>query len=282
MKNNLYEEIDHGTRIICAQLYKGGLSDAGYILNKLQKSPFKGRSPEMGMDVELISMHAEKAYNYHLTHAMIIGVGAVLGLILYYFNIYISAIIIAVTLAMMLWKYTYMDRSIAINNFSKKLYNPNYGLENDSRARKNDDAEIQNVIIFGEYFPFVGAGKRVKNWNFVIDTSKQSKSSDVESIGDVSIDEGYKAVNDEVLSKGIPNLTHEFFLFADGRELKSTFLEPYSPEVEPIYHLDQKVAFDEGHRNLFNEHRTYYCIKYFDKSRSTLLHASSVKTTIPP
>jgi len=270
MPDNLSEETDHGTRIICAQLYKGGLSEASFILNKLRKTPFNGRSPEIGVEIDIVTRHAEKAYNYHLNYAIIIAAAAALSLILYAINSTISAIILAATTALMLWKSTYMDREIAINNFSKKAYNPNFGLDTNHTAHNIKDDETQNVIIFGAYFPFVGAGNRVKNWNLVIDTSKPSKSID-NSPSDISIEELYKAVSEEIQIKNLPNITQEFLLFADGKELDSTFLKPYSVEEEPIYHLDPKIVFNEGHKSLYDDYRTYYNIKYFDKSRSTLL-----------
>src|SRR5271157_2300324 len=134
----------------------------------------------------------------------------------------------------MLWKSTYMDREIAINNFSKKAYNPNFGLESNHTSQNIKDEEAQNVITFGAYFPFVGAGNRAKNWNLVIDTSKPSKSID-SNPSDISIEELYKTVSEEIQTKNLPNITQEFLLFADGKELNSTFLKPYSVEEEPIY-----------------------------------------------
>jgi hypothetical protein len=272
MIDHLSKETDHGTRIICAQLYKGGLSEASLILNKLRKTPFKGRSPEIGVEIDTITKQAERAYDYHLNYAIIIAGGAALSLISYAFNSIISAIILAVTVALMLWKSRYMDREIAINNFSKKEYNPNYGLERSNIAHQTNSDDSQNVIIFGSYFPFVGAGNRIKNWNLVIDTSKPSKSNDCDP-GDISIDELYKIVDKELEIKNLENITEEFLLFADGTEIDSTFLKPYSVDEEPIYHLDKKIVFDEGHKSLYDEYRTYYSIKYFDKSRSTLLSA---------
>ena len=270
MPDKSSNETDHGTRIICAQLYKGGLSEATLILNKLRKTPFKGRSPEIGVEIDIVTRHAEKAYNYHLNYAIIIAAGAALSLILYAINSTISAIVLAATTALMLWKSTYMDKEIAINNFSKKAYNPNFGLESNNAAQSIKNEEAQNVIIFGAYFPFEGAGDRAKNWNLVIDTSKPSKSADGNP-NNISIKELYDAVSEEIQIKNLPNITQEFSLFADGKELDSTFLKPYSVEEEPIYHLDPKIVFDEGHKSLYDEYRTYYSIKYFDKSRSTLL-----------
>ena len=273
MGDNLSIEKDRGTRIICAQLYKGGLSEASLILSKLRRAPFKGRSPEIGMEINLLTRHAERAYSYHLNHAIIIASCSALGLIFYAINSTISAIILAATTALILWKSKYMDRNIAINNFSKKEYNPNYGLENNPAAPIAKGEEAQNIIIFGDYFPFVGAGNRARSWNLIVDTTKPSKSnvSDSTNPSDILIDELYSAVDEELKTKGLPNLTQDYLLFADGRELESTFLKPFSVDTEPIYHLDPKLVFNEGHKGLYEEFRTYKSINYFDKSRSTLL-----------
>jgi hypothetical protein len=274
MSDESHIEKDHATRLICAKLYEGGLWWANNILSSLEREPFVGKSPETGLDVGLISKHAEKAISYHLNYVLIAAGLAVLSIIVYFFNSMLSGIILAADVALMLFKSRYLDRKVAIDNFSKKAYNPNYNLERSqvTQGSNSDDAK-QNVIIFGEYYPFTGAGYRVRNWNLVIDTTKPSKTitSNPVSPKEVSIKELYEAVFAEIQSKNIPNLSHEFLLFADGKELGSSFLMPHRISDEPTSFLDPTLIISEGHSSLYNEYRTYFSIKYFDKVRSTLL-----------
>jgi hypothetical protein len=278
MDNAIPIEKDHATRLICAKLYEGGLSWTNTILRSLEREPFVGRSPETGLDVSLISKHAEKAISYHLNYALIAAGLAILGIIAYFFNSMVSGIIFAADVALISFKSKYLDRKIAIDNFSKKAYNPNYNLERGTVTQGSSAEDIkQNLIIFGEYYPFVGAGYRIRNWNLVVDTSKPSKTlatiipSSSPTPEEISVKELYDAVFTEVQSKNIPNLSHEFLLFANGKGLDSSFLLPHIATDEPLSFLDPTIVISEGHSSLYNEYRTYASIKYFDKVRSTLL-----------
>jgi len=267
MADKVDAEGDYSTRIICAELYKGGFKAARSILNSIQQKPFSGKSPEIGLDVNLVKLHAESAKSYHWQNVMIVAIVTALGLIFYMLDPRISSLLVASAIAVKFWMSQYQDKKIAIDNFSKKAYNPKFRLDQIETQNAND--KKQNVVIFGEYFPFVGAGYRIRNWNFVVDTSKPSKNAD--SIpNDVSIEELYKAVNDGIREKGLPNISHECILFADGGELDTSFLLPDRVK-EPEYNLDQNTIISEGHKNPYDEYRTYYAIKYFDKARSTLL-----------
>jgi hypothetical protein len=246
MNNQTPIEKDHATRLICAKLYEGGLSWTNKILRGLEREPFVGRSPEIGMDVGLISQHAEKAIKYHLDYAMIAAGLAILGIIAYFFNSMISGIIFAIDVALISMKSKYLDRKIALENFSKKSYNLNYKLEG-STVSQGAGAEVaeQNLIIFGDYYPFIGAGYRMSNWNLVVDTSKPSTtlpSNDSSFPTDFTEKEMYEAVFAEIQSKELPNISHKFLLFADGKELDSTFLLPHIANDKPLSLLDPELV----------------------------------------
>ena len=267
MNDDFDKEGDYSTRIICAELYKGGFKAAHNILNSLQQNPFAGKSPEFGLDINLIRKHAEKAKEYHFQYVVSVAIITTVGLLFYILDPHMAAVLFALAIALKFSKSQYKDKLIAINNFSKKAYNPGFMLD---QATADDSQKYkQNVVIFGEYFPFIGAGYRIRNWNFVINTSKPSKNAD-STPSDVSIEELYNAVNDGIKEKNFPNISHECILFADGRELDSTFLLPNRAK-EPEYSLNHDKIVSEGHKSLYDEYRTYYAIKYFDRTRATLL-----------
>jgi len=227
--------------------------------------------------MKLIGKHAEKALQYHLTYAYI---AAGLSFCAYLFNFIsstISALFVVSAIILICVKSMYMDKNIAINNFSKKSFNAGYNLSGVAAEHNVIETDLnikQNVITFGGYYPFLGAGRRARNWNFSINSSKSSKKRDNDCVSDlpgkISTDELYTAVLNGINEKDLPSITQEYILFADGHEVdKSKKLLP-NKVGEPIDNLDKDDLIQEGHSNIYNDWRTYFCLRYHDKLRSTL------------
>ena len=278
------------TRLVCAKLYEGGLLACSSVFNSIKKRPFIARVPEFELNMKLIGKHAEKALQYHTMYAYI---GAGLAFCAYIFNFIsstISALFVIATIILICAKSMYLDKTIAINNFSKRIFNPGYNLDGVVAEHNIIETESnikQNVITFGGYYPFLGAGRRARNWNFSIDSSKTSKKPDDGKPNlptELSIEELYNAVQEEINKKGLLNISHDYILYADGNEVdKSKKLLP-NRVGEPIDNLELSDLIQEGHSSLYNDWRTYFCLQYHDKLRSTLfstfLRFSKVGTDI--
>lgn len=214
------------------------------------------------------------------------------------------------------------DRSTALENFSKGHFNPKFdenissetqnGIEStltkfcDWITRSNviieeDKGDSQNVILFGDYFPFLGAGVKTRNWNFVTDLTKPKKSLEslVESqnnrekgskISELSLKDLYKAVYDRIDAKNLPNISYKFILFADGNKedevdfLLKDRLKPCAYNKKLRLLTDQllnkstenaqpeniKSFFEICEEGIFKDYRTYFSISHLDENRSTL------------
>jgi hypothetical protein len=172
------------TRLVCAKLYEGGLLACNSIVNSIKKRPFAARSPEVELNMNLIARHAEKAFEYHLNYTLIELALASFSLIFSYINTILSSIFVILTIAFICYKRYYLDRQIALKNFSRKHYNPGYNLQGllaEYNLIETDFCKSQNIITFGGYFPFLGSGLKARNWNFLIDTSKPSLKPDKEN-----------------------------------------------------------------------------------------------------
>jgi hypothetical protein len=288
-------------RIICAKLYEGGLLSSYKILHSIIQKPYKGKSPELELNLDLITKHAEVAFRRHMIFALASIALALLGFvfsILYVISffsrnsntsiLYILFWIFSVAaICIFLLKPIY-DRNIAFENFSRDSYKPDYNLnkspENEylnkfckwivQNTEKYSKEEIikQNVIVFGRYFPFLGSGQRVNNWNFVIDTSNKStlKNNCIQSQQNLSIGELYKAVSDEINKTGL-KIIKEYLLYVDGNEIendKSLLVDESKPI---IYRENIDPSFNEHENDIFKDHRTYMLLKFHDEPRSTLL-----------
>ena len=261
------------TRLVCAKLYQGGLFTSYEILNSIKRSPFKSKSPEFELDLDLITKHARTAYRYHLVLALTAILLSFLGFISYN-NTILSCIFSIPAICILLLKPVY-DKYIALNNFSRKSFNPNYNLSNtiQDNNTKSDNNIGQNVIVFGGYSPFLGAGHKLKSRNFIIDLSRSQKNqADEQNNSDtLSVEDLYTAVNREIKNKELPNVSLNYLLFADGKEIdKIDFLLPTKLGA-PVENLDFGTLFSKGHKEIFKDYRAYINIRYHDKIRSTLL-----------
>lgn len=267
------------TRLVCAKLYEGGLLWSYSILNSIKKSPFKGKSPEYEIDINLVHEHAKVAYRYHLTFALIALFLSFLAIISYN-NVILSCMFSIPTICILLLKPVY-DKKTSLDNFSKKFFNPYYCLNVSDMSNKTSsdhngsDHDIeQNVIIFGDYDPFLGAGIKIDNTDFDIDLSNSKKGmSDQKNADSLSIEELYDAVSREIKRSKLPNVSLNYLLFADGKKIDEADFLLSSKLGEPIEYLDFDTLFTKGNKEMFKDYRAYLDITYHDKNRSTLLSA---------
>lgn len=181
------------------------------------------------------------------------------------------------------------DRNIAFEKFSKENFKPEFSKDTSSDIQngtasiltkfcswltqnniksEEDERNPQNVIIFGDYFPFLGAGIRIRNWNFVTDLSKpkkdlkplskpknkekegnkeeeENKEEKKDKDGEISLGELYKAVYNKINTKKLPNLSYQYILFADGNrsdEINSLLKDKSKPCT---YHKNLKLLTDQ-------------------------------------
>jgi len=306
------------TRLVCAKLYEGGLLSSYEIFNSIKRRPFKGKSPEFELDIDNITQHAEVAFTHHIQYTLIAIVLSFLALI----SDPTLSIIFSIPAICLLSLKRVWDRAIALKHFSKGNYDSEYNLNKSSDESnfiigflkpfcnwiiRNDiipekgKQKDQNVVLFGDYFPFLGAGKRTRNWNFVTDLSKPKKNLDLvepqnnqengNKTSELSLRDLYEAVYKKINSKNLPNLSYKFILFADGNKedevnfLLKDRLKPcaYDEKLQAL--TDQLINesvesaqpeniesfFEICKEGIFKDYRTYFNISHHDKNRSTLL-----------
>lgn len=309
------------TRLVCAKLYEGGLFSAYEILNSIKRRPFKGKSPEFELDIDKIIQHAETAFTHHMQYTLIAIILSFMALISYRFNTTLSSVFAISAICLLSLKHIW-DRYIAFKHFSKESYDEDYNLKkhldesnlikvltksfceflirNNIKPEK-DEGKNQNVVIFGDYFPFLGAGKRTRNWNFVTDLSKPKKNLEslLESqnneekesiINELSVRELYEVVYERIKNKNLPNLSYKFILFADGnkedelgfllndRKKPCTYIENLDLLTDKsedksranIQPESIESLFEICKEGIFKDYRTYLNISHHDKNRSTL------------
>jgi hypothetical protein len=148
------------------------------------------------------------------------------------------------------WRIVFLDqRKIRYEIIGKHLlkgkFNPdffNFPLNPKTEKKLKEIAETQdaNVIIYGGFSPFVGAGMNIGGWSFAIDTSKGKE--DMGSIAKplpFQVSELYDYVTNSINRLNLDNLSIEDNLYVNGQEIRGQEIREqkeflFDPLMRPI------------------------------------------------
>ena len=255
---------------------------AFFLLNSLRSDPYKASSPEAALDLEEISTHAAQSVALSLffaTSAIIIFLfqglliisSPLTGLAISFFLNFIAGLMIAYELVYLRW-------SLA-RRFLRRSYRSGFrigflnGLTEFFKSRTFQAEPNQNVIIFGGFKPFLGAGTELGSYSVAIDRipkQSESESFDKSDRIDIPVYEFYKSIDEEIKKLKLPNIEIVSRLHVDGFELDNTspFLESYLSKPKVVILEDQ--IWTLGQVDLESNRRAYRVFRYIDKSRDNV------------
>jgi hypothetical protein len=97
----------------------------------------------------------------------------------------------------------------------------------------------QNVIISGNYSPFIGYGNDLDSWSFTINFKKPSSNS--ESTSKISIEEISNCISNEI-KRNIHNALITDKIFVNGKDIRHNSLFMSSVMSEPIVNVSQDIV----------------------------------------
>lgn len=275
------------TRLLSGSAYRQGMVGAFYLLNRLRSDPYKAKSPEATLDLNEIATHAAQSVLISLICAV---VALVLGLIQFLLDISrlasgsfslspgiadvfgtIGALVISYELVFLRW-------SLAIK-FLKRNYRPGFRIgflgsfTNFFKKRILKPELLQNVIIFGDFKPFLGAGKQIpqSEVNIAIDRKPNNYSGKKnEQRIEIPVYEFYKAVDEEIAKLQLPNLEILSKLYVDGFELDVDGNILSSPKSRPQTMLKEDQVWILGQTDLESDRRAYRVYRHIDKARDNV------------
>jgi hypothetical protein len=167
-------------------------------------------------------------------------------------------------------------------NFKQTNYNPNLTLPLPEplvaffKTSTTPSDPKQNVIVFGGFYPFVGAGTPRTDWNFVIDLSRLNKSEDRKTPQPVTLAQLYDAVDKAIQARDLPFVSAREILYCEGesREFKADGSLLPNPKARPIHFIDPEVI--NGRRNttkVASETRVYRSYSYEDTDHDVVTTA---------
>lgn len=160
------------------------------------------------------------------------------------------------------WRIVFLDKrkaryDIVGKNILKRNYNPdsiNLQLSPDLERKLKEISETQNanVIIYGGFSPFVGAGLNINGWSFTVDINKGKEEMGVTKKPlPFQVTELYEYISDSINSIRLDNLSIEDNLYINGQEIRD--MEDFVPA--PL--MRPNTRFNDSFIKSFIGERTY-------------------------
>ena len=278
------------TRLLCGYAYKEGVFGGFELLNQLRSDPYKGKFSKSSIDTDQVTRHSTQAILLSTLIATAVLFVALLQWVALYFG---SAGAIASTLLTpspllltialvcglaMAFETVYL-RWFFSQKFLKKRYDSDFSikpLEPLSDYFRQDfyhPIDHQNVIVFGSYAPFVGAGEAIPASRWTVPVTRKLKASKETNDHYVAISarEFHKWVDDEIESLGLPQIQKTSQLFVDGFELAIDGKLLDQPVAQPAaIYLDDPV-WNEEQQDSGSRLRAYRLYRYIDVERDYVL-----------
>ena len=140
-----------------------------------------------------------------------------------------------------------------------------------NRTRKID--QFQNVITFGGFKPFLGAGESINNSDITVAIDRQTISDDPDErkVVEISELEFYNAIDKEVEKLNLPNLESFSQLHVKGFEMEQDDVILYGRLTKPISTLPKEEVWSLGQGDLRDDKRAYRVYRYIDEKRDNVL-----------
>lgn len=226
------------TRCLCASAFLSGSSFRQTVLKRL-KEVHLGAAPELGLDTKLVAQVCKFAERRAIYYAIgfvavwflfFIAVAATGGandpnnlssafIGLYFFFVIVTGLLYFVKI--------YQEHYSLVRPFLRQSFDPaeiarRYPPFLTPAADATVSQPGQNLVVYGGFLPFVGAGLDFGGWSFAVSTIKASEDPLVSSHPKAfTLPELYAEIEGGLDSLGIDQLKGEDFYFVSGSDIRS-------------------------------------------------------------
>jgi len=241
------------TRYLCASAFLSGASFREAILKPFREA-HRATAPELGADMRLVAQVCKFADRRAIFWAMGFALFLIPVVILTAASSPDEAVglyfVLAILAGLLYFVKMYRERYSLIRPFLRQTFNPaevakKYVSSFEPKAGTVSEAD-QNLVVYGGFLPFVGAGLDLGGWSFAVSTIKpveEIHSSHKPLVFTTS--ELYSEIEVGIDSLGIEEMHSEDFYFVRGtdiREDREILANEYGhpsqilrPEVASIY-----------------------------------------------
>jgi hypothetical protein len=296
------EVINHANRMLSGSAYRRGLRSGLDLLGKLRSGRCKARSPEANLDLEQIATHASRSVLITLAFSaaalgifvlqrllMLASGAAVMG-----DGVYVwmgaslpSVILTLIGSGLIAYELIYLRWANA-RRFLRRDYMPGehkhvlrpermkeHSLAGWLKNQILDADAVQNVVTFGGYTPFVGAGRRISGWTMAVERKPDPAALDEDEEErhhiDIPVADFYRAVDEAVEKAQLPRLQVSSLLFVKGEELEADGEVLTQLGKRPASRLPDGRLLGLGQGDLTSGMRFYRSYRYIDTARDMML-----------
>lgn len=232
----------HTTRFLCASAFLLGTSYRRKVLDYLDDEN-RAAAPEPGVDLELVAQvcrFAEKqALKYYLLFPAILAAGLVLVLI--------SPVLAASSSIALVVLYFYKQshaRSVCASAFARDNFDPVEVKKRFPADLKEEmlgalPAPDQNLIVYSQFKPFVGAGISLGGWSFAVNVQKPKEDSGQHSLPvRFQVTDLYSELEQTIAAAGLGGLAVNDMFFVHGSDIRNDKALLPSAFGRPLQRLD--------------------------------------------
>jgi len=257
IKKEPSKEMSRVTRYFCAAAHLNSDFRKQFI-NQVVNEKYKSIPPYYGVDLLEVAKHCFMARKrkiirdillfliFLMTFEFAFGGFSTISKIIQYKSFYIYNLnvliffcfisFIIVFLEQWKGKYKIVARKLSENNQNSVEYNLSIDIENKINSISEEES---NVIIFGGYSPFVGAGIDIGGWSFAINTNKgKEEAGNVFEPKSFEASEMYKFISDK-LKDQIGKVAIKDILCVNGKKIDKRFLP--NPYKKPNNIIGQEI-----------------------------------------
>jgi hypothetical protein len=231
------------TRLLCANAVLGDQSFRAQVLDHLHPEGC-GFAPEIGLDVDLLGRMCKRMESRYRSYSALLLAAAAVVVATGLLGLWWVAGATLLAMAAVHVHRTWSERKLAREFFARGVYDPervrselvkNIALDKAVRLPVED----QNLVVYRDFTPFVGAGQSLDELTFVVDISKSREGS--EGTRSFGLEELVSEIRDRVNDSALPGLDLRQIYFIHGSDVRSLGeLLPNEYEC-PVQHVPDSV-----------------------------------------
>ncbi|NJP08222.1 MAG: FHA domain-containing protein [Leptolyngbyaceae cyanobacterium RU_5_1] len=274
------------TRLLSGYAYREGIVGGFELLNQLRSDPYTSKIPKSSIDLDQVAIHATQSVLLTLIFSIAVFIIFTIQVLLYLaagLNLYLQLFLALVAGGLMAFEMIYLRWFLA-RRFLKKYYNPEFRIKSFEalvsyfRQHIYQTEPAQNIITFGGFKPFVGAGEPIpeSSWtipierNLLAKTDSKDKNNHLDCV-EIPVNEFYQAVDQEVDRLHLPELQRLSQLFIDGFELEADGKLLSHPMTRPSVMSIDDPLWDQKEEEQGSRKRAYRVYQYIDTKRDYVL-----------
>lgn len=241
---------DETTRLLCASAFTAGHGFRETVLNRFEE-PHHATAPEVGVDIALVARvckfvaNRERKYDWLF---FLIGLAAAIAAAA--IDPIFGLVVAVLASAPLYFQKSLKEQEILLSNFQRAKFDASKVTEKFNAPLEPEmlsgfPMSDQNLIVYRDFTPFVGAGGSLGGWSFTVSLDKPPEQglngAPQRPPRAFESDELYGAIDRAIESLGLEHLRIRNFCFVHGADIREN--RDILPHIymQPVQRLDEQA-----------------------------------------